>query len=98
MSGAKKPARLGKGLGALLGEYLPPEGAQPSQDGIRVVPIARIAPNPFQPRREFAPGFGGQSAARAAIEVARQSRQASARISVRPRARPAIERSTDAIT
>ncbi|MEW5928719.1 MAG: ParB/RepB/Spo0J family partition protein [Gemmatimonadota bacterium] len=55
MSGAKKPARLGKGLGALLGEYLPPEGAQPSQDGIRVVPIARIAPNPFQPRREFAP-------------------------------------------
>lgn len=55
MSGAKKPARLGKGLGALLGEYLPPEGAQPSQDGIRVVPISRIAPNPFQPRREFAP-------------------------------------------
>lgn len=55
MSGAKKPARLGKGLGALLGEYLPPEGAQPSQDGIRVVPISRIAPNPFQPRREFSP-------------------------------------------
>lgn len=55
MSGAKKQARLGKGLGALLGEYLPPADAPHSQDGIRVVPIARIAPNPFQPRREFAP-------------------------------------------
>lgn len=55
MSGAKKQARLGKGLGALLGEYLPPTDAPHSQDGIRVVPIARIAPNPFQPRREFAP-------------------------------------------
>lgn len=55
MSGAKKQARLGKGLGALLGEYLPPADAPHSQDGIRVVPIARIAPNPFQPRRAFAP-------------------------------------------
>lgn len=55
MSGAKKPARLGKGLGALLGEYLPPADAPHSQEGIRVIPIARIAPNPFQPRREFAP-------------------------------------------
>ncbi|HEU0079748.1 MAG TPA: ParB/RepB/Spo0J family partition protein, partial [Longimicrobiaceae bacterium] len=55
MSGAKKQARLGKGLGALLGEYLPPADAPHSQDGIRVIPIARIAPNPFQPRREFAP-------------------------------------------
>lgn len=55
MSGAKKQARLGKGLGALLGEYLPPADAPHSQDGIRVVAIARIAPNPFQPRREFAP-------------------------------------------
>jgi ParB family chromosome partitioning protein len=55
VSGAKKQARLGKGLGALLGEYLPPADAPHSQEGIRVVPIARIAPNPFQPRREFAP-------------------------------------------
>jgi ParB family chromosome partitioning protein len=43
--------RLGKGLGALLGEYLEEERA----DGdMRDVLIARIRPNPFQPRREFA--------------------------------------------
>jgi len=55
VSGIKKQARLGKGLGALLGEYLPQEGAAPSSDGIRTVATARIAANPFQPRREFAP-------------------------------------------
>lgn len=56
MSANKKP-RLGKGLGALLGEYLPAEqaGEATSQEGLRRVPVARIAPNPFQPRREFAP-------------------------------------------
>ncbi|HEV2146546.1 MAG TPA: ParB/RepB/Spo0J family partition protein, partial [Longimicrobiaceae bacterium] len=54
MSGARKQGRLGKGLGALLGEYLPQEGGA-GQEGIQVVPVARIAPNPFQPRREFAP-------------------------------------------
>lgn len=43
--------RLGKGLSALLGEYLP-EDAQ--HDGaFRAIEVARIAPNPFQPRREF---------------------------------------------
>lgn len=42
--------RLGKGLGALLGEYLEEERA----DGdVREVLIARIRQNPFQPRREF---------------------------------------------
>ena len=42
--------RLGKGLGALLGEYLEEERA----DGdIREVLIARVRRNPFQPRREF---------------------------------------------
>jgi ParB family chromosome partitioning protein len=44
--------RLGKGLSALLGEYLPEE-AGPSDRGYRTVPVARISPNPFQPRREF---------------------------------------------
>ena len=44
--------RLGKGLGALLGEYLP-QDAGPTDNGYRVVEIARIAPNPLQPRREF---------------------------------------------
>ncbi|HEX7089300.1 MAG TPA: ParB/RepB/Spo0J family partition protein [Longimicrobiales bacterium] len=43
--------RLGRGLSALLGEYLG-EDAAASGDA-RVVPIADIAPNPFQPRREF---------------------------------------------
>ena len=46
-----KKDRLGRGLGALLGEYMgdrPIEGAQ-----ARTLPVAAIAPNPFQPRREF---------------------------------------------
>jgi ParB family chromosome partitioning protein len=55
VSGAKKQARLGKGLGALLGEYLPQEGGEAARNGVQVVSVARIAPNPFQPRREFAP-------------------------------------------
>jgi ParB family chromosome partitioning protein len=54
---AQKKPRLGKGLSALLGEYLPGEegGAPVSGDSIRHLATARIAPNPFQPRREFAP-------------------------------------------
>jgi ParB family chromosome partitioning protein len=47
-----KKTRLGKGLGALLGEYLPDEGGADAS-GFRVVPVAKIAANPFQPRREF---------------------------------------------
>lgn len=42
--------RLGKGLGALLGEYL---GEQEGQIDARSVPISAVHPNPFQPRREF---------------------------------------------
>lgn len=53
MDEGKKPeTRLGKGLGALLGEYLEevdrPVGAE------REMELDRISPNPFQPRREFA--------------------------------------------
>jgi ParB family transcriptional regulator, chromosome partitioning protein len=48
----RKKTRLGKGLSALLGEYLP-EDAGPSDHGYRTVEVSRIAPNPFQPRREF---------------------------------------------
>lgn len=46
-----KRDRLGRGLGALLGEYAPEKPA----DGVqaRMVAINSIAPNPFQPRREF---------------------------------------------
>lgn len=47
-----KRDRLGRGLGALLGDYLgDPSAAAPTQ--IRVLPVSAIAPNPFQPRREF---------------------------------------------
>lgn len=42
--------RLGKGLGALLGEYLDPEVAE---GDIRKVALATIVPNPIQPRRVF---------------------------------------------
>jgi ParB family chromosome partitioning protein len=48
----RKRTRLGKGLGALLGEYLPEE-AGPDDSGHRLVQVARIAANPYQPRREF---------------------------------------------
>lgn len=43
--------RLGRGLGALLGEYV--EDTQ-GENELRTVPLDRIVPNPFQPRREFA--------------------------------------------
>ncbi len=43
--------RLGKGLGALLGEYL---GEPVPASSVRPLPVAGIAPNPFQPRRDFA--------------------------------------------
>ncbi len=42
--------RLGKGLGALLGDYLEPEV---QQSEIRTVPLKAIVPNPMQPRRVF---------------------------------------------
>ncbi len=50
---ARKKTRLGKGLGALLGEYLPEDTS--AADGYRTVPVASITPNPYQPRREFEP-------------------------------------------
>jgi len=53
MTMSTKRDRLGKGLGALLGEYL---GDQQPEEGLqaRMIPIGAIMPNPFQPRREFA--------------------------------------------
>ncbi|MGH7476735.1 MAG: ParB/RepB/Spo0J family partition protein [Longimicrobiales bacterium] len=50
MSGRQRD-RLGRGLGALLGEYLeerPVEGGD-----VRQLAVGAITPNPFQPRREF---------------------------------------------
>lgn len=49
---ARSESRLGKGLGALLGEYLEEEGGGGAE---REVPVSRIRPNPYQPRSEFEP-------------------------------------------
>lgn len=48
---SKSDSRLGKGLGALLGDVLdtPDATAFP----VREIPLGRIRPNRFQPRREF---------------------------------------------
>lgn len=52
--GTARKGRLGKGLGALLGEYLPQERGGAEGELLRVG-VASVRPNPFQPRREFAP-------------------------------------------
>lgn len=53
-----KRDRLGKGLGALLGEYLGEEGSgrDTPEGGLhtRSIPVSSIRPNPYQPRRELA--------------------------------------------
>jgi ParB family transcriptional regulator, chromosome partitioning protein len=48
---SRRKSRLGKGLGALLGEYLPED--QGAAEGYRQVAVNAIVANPFQPRREF---------------------------------------------
>lgn len=48
---AKSEQRLGKGLGALLGEYVDEE-VEP-EGPVRELPVDRIRPNPYQPRTEF---------------------------------------------
>lgn len=59
-----KPKRLGRGLGALISaanSTTSPSRAetQPAQDSspgpFQLVPIGRVSPNPFQPRRSFKP-------------------------------------------
>lgn len=42
--------RLGKGLGALLGQYLEPQAEDAE---IRRIKLAAVVPNPLQPRRSF---------------------------------------------
>ena len=44
--------RLGRGLGALLGDYLQPDAA-PAPGDIRTIPVGGIVPNPLQPRKSF---------------------------------------------
>lgn len=51
--------RLGKGLGALLGQYLEPDAEDAE---IRRVSLAAIVPNPLQPRRTFTDGELGELA------------------------------------
>ena len=53
MSRGKKE-RLGRGLEALLGDFLDEE-VRPETAEVRMVAVARIRPNPFQPRKEFSP-------------------------------------------
>lgn len=50
MTGPKR-ARLGRGLEALLGEEYLAETA--TQGQVRSLPLNKVFPNPFQPRREF---------------------------------------------
>lgn len=47
--------RLGRGLGALLGEYLEEERAVPEGE-VQTLPLEKIRPNPFQPRKGFQAG------------------------------------------
>ncbi len=58
MTADKQPRRLGRGLDALIpsaaANATSPAGATPGAD-LQRVPIARIRPNPYQPRREFDP-------------------------------------------
>lgn len=46
-----KRDRLGKGLGALIAEYVTEDAPDPSN--VRTVRVGAIEPNPYQPRREF---------------------------------------------
>jgi ParB family chromosome partitioning protein len=48
-----KKDRLGRGLGALLGDYLPPEPAAVPAGDVRTIPVQAISPNPHQPRKIF---------------------------------------------
>lgn len=49
---ADKPRRLGRGLEALIATATSPTA--PASD-LQRIPVGRIAPNPFQPRRVFSP-------------------------------------------
>lgn len=43
---------LGKGLGALLGDF---DEGSPEENGLKKLPLHKIEPNPDQPRRDFDP-------------------------------------------
>lgn len=48
------PVRLGRGLDAIFGARAQPDVGDADQ-GVKTVPIGKIRPNPFQPRKEFRP-------------------------------------------
>jgi len=48
-----KKDRLGRGLGALLGEYAASDAAAPGDQTVTRVAIRAIVPNPLQPRQDF---------------------------------------------
>ncbi len=53
---SEKPARLGRGLAALIGDMAPVEAPEtPEQGGIRRLAVAAIVPNRANPRRDFDP-------------------------------------------
>ena len=50
----EKPRRLGRGLEALLASRSEIQDATPAdRSALRSIPISRIRPNPYQPRKEF---------------------------------------------
>jgi len=50
---SQQKRRLGRGLGALLGDAPVPTAPAAIGEGLRQVPVDRISPNPHQPRRNF---------------------------------------------
>jgi ParB family chromosome partitioning protein len=49
----KKATGLGRGLSALIGEAPPPVSTASAPGGVRSIDVARIRPNPAQPRQTF---------------------------------------------
>ncbi len=49
----KKPSGLGRGLSALIDDRATPRDDQRSASSVRDIDVARISPNPSQPRRHF---------------------------------------------
>lgn len=52
----KKPSGLGRGLSALIDDRMTPRDDQRLASSVREVEVARIRPNPSQPRRHFDEG------------------------------------------
>lgn len=57
---AENETRLGKGLGALLGENVGDGGEGGRSGPEREVPVDRVRPNPYQPRTDFEAGSLGE--------------------------------------